>query len=404
MKLPTSDLNRFEYQLNNPNQSIKSEIEIQQNVQRLKKNLVLAFPSDSTGCGHIRCIFPMNYLNAVMGPKEGEVDKSPDIVTTVSQNFIFQHDLLMRTRTLFFQRTMNPELLKHVIEYKNLKKKYGFNLVFDIDDFIFSGKEEGECIPDYNLASTKISLNVVESAIKIMNLMDRITVSTEFLKDYLVNKVKVIPPVSILPNAVPKYFWFNQGKRPKIKNRIEKPRVIYTGSPTHYCNLRRMKGDWDNAWCDWVIKNVKENKIEFLCMGGLPFFFEGIKNKIYTIDWLNSYSYHTPVLKFRPDFGIAPLVPNFFTYSKSNLKTVEFSAVGAIAIGTTFTNGKPSPYDNNIVSLPDTCNVEDIDKLIEFYKEPENFNDVIEKQYKYLEDNGHWLESEKYINLLTSLL
>lgn len=398
MVLPTSDLNQFQRQLDNPNQVIRSQIEIKEDIQRIQKNLVICYPSDHTGCGHIRCVFPMNYLNAVYPKGSG------DINTLISPIFLFQHDILMRTRSIVFQRTINPEQFKHILEYKHLQKKYGYKLIFENDDFIYTGKEEGECIPDYNMASVNIDLASVENSIKVMELMDTITVSTEFLKNYLVNNLKIKVPVVVIQNAIPKYYWFTQGRRKSIKNKIEKPRVIYAGSPSHYCNTRRMKGDWDNAWSEWVIKSVRENKIEFLCMGGLPFFFESIENKIHQVKWMNSYKYHEPFLKFKPDFCISPLVPNYFNYSKSNLKASEASAIGAISIGTVFTNGMPSPYDNNIVKLPDNCSVEDIDRTIKFYSEPENFNKVIEEQYEYLDENGHWLESEQYINKFVSVL
>ena len=42
---------------------------------KVKKNIMLGFKSDETGCGHIRTIFPFNYLNAVFG-KEGIINTS----------------------------------------------------------------------------------------------------------------------------------------------------------------------------------------------------------------------------------------------------------------------------------------------------------------------------------------
>lgn len=394
--LPTSDLTKFQYQLNNPNKNIKGEIEVVRKVQRITKNIILSNVSDATGCGHIRCIFPMTYLNAEFGHK-GE------IVPFVSPFFIYQHDVLMRTRSILFQRTMNPNHLNNVLQYKELQKKYGYKMIYDIDDFIWDGKHEGEHIPDYNIASTRIGLKEKETAIKIMNLMDIVCVSTDFLKDYLINEKGVKSKVVVLQNTVAKHFWFNQGKRPKIKNKIEKPRIVYTGSPSHYCNFRKMKGDWDNAWLDWILKNVRDNKIDFMVVGGLPFFFESIKNKIIVLGWRNSYDYHIPIVRFRPDFGIAPLTFNYFNSAKSNLKLLEYSAVGAVAIGTTFTNGYPSPYDNNFVKTPDNISVHEIDDLFERIKEPDVFNDIIDKQYKYLDEHDHWLDSKGYINKLLTI-
>jgi len=390
--LPTSDLTKFDYQLDNPNQSYPGTIKIKSNIEKVRKNLLISYVSDSTGCGHIRNIFPMTYLNAVAG-KDGKV------VPFIAPFFIYQHDFLIRCRSMFFQRTMSPSQIPQIKKFKDLQKRYKFKMVYDIDDFIWDGPNNGERIPDYNLASSKIDSQTKKSTIEIMNMMDTVCVSTKFLKDYLVNNAGVKSNVVVIPNAIPKYFWQGNGKRPLIKKKLEKPRVIYTGSPTHYCNARRLKGDWDSEWTDWVIKSVVDKKIEFCCMGGLPWFFEKIKNKILVINWLNSFQYHLPILKFKPDFGISPLVQNYFNYSKSDIKHIEYCAAGCVSIGTTFTNGMPSPYDNNLVKVNEKVTVEELDELIlNKYSEPNLFNKTITDQYNMLDRDGRWLDSPRFIN------
>lgn len=393
--LPTSDLKRFEEQLNNPNKHMPGSIRQEKNVQKIQKNLVISYLSDSTGCGHIRNIFPMTYVNSVFG-------KGGKIIPFIAPFFLFQHDLLVRARTLYFQRTMNPYQINQVKQYRDLKRQYQYKLCYDIDDFIWKGPNPGECIPDYNLASTKIGDDVRKASIIIMNLMDTVCVSTEFLKKYL-SEHGVTSNIVVVPNTIPKYFWGGL-RRPKITKKIEKPKVIYTGSPTHYCNQRKMVGDWENSWLEWIIKNVKDNKIDFCCMGGLPFFFESIKNKIHVINWLNSYQYHLPILKFKPDVGIAPLVPNYFNFSKSDIKHIEYCAAGCISMGTTFSNGMPSPYDNNFSKVSDKASVDNIEEEFQRILEPDTFNDIITKQYDLLDNDGRWLESPKFVNFFVGLL
>src|SRR5690606_19867802 len=129
----------------------------------------------------------------------------------------------------------------------------------------------------------------------IMSMMDVITVSSEFLKFYIENVLKINVPVVVVKNSISKYFW-GMERRKGIDKRLEKPKVLYTGSPTHFSNEKKMKGDWDNAWCDYVIKAVKTDRIDFTCMGGnVPWFFESVKNKIKTIPWVNSFQYHNAV-------------------------------------------------------------------------------------------------------------
>jgi len=393
-KVPTSDIENFQNQLNNPNTPFANQFQEGGRVQKINKNLILSYVSDSTGCGHIRNIFPMSYLNSVFG-------KTGNFNVMLSPVMIFQEDILMRTRSIFFQRTMDPRQKGAVQHYRKLKEKFNFKMIYDIDDFIWKGPDAGEQIPDYNFGSESIGDDVRQSSIDIMNMMDTVCVSTEFLKYYLETH-GVTSPIVVVGNTVAQYFW-GPDRRAPIKNKIIKPRVICQSSPTHWHEGKKLKGDWENAWCDWVIKNVKENKIDFCMMGGGAFFFEEIKDKIKIIPWVNSYQYHLPIKEFKPHFSIAPLVPNYFNYSKSNLRLLEASAAGAICMGSVFTNGQPSPYDENFVKVPDNVTVQDIDDIFWSLTEPNVFNDIIQKQYQYLDQNGKWTESPMFINSFASL-
>lgn len=398
-QIPTSNYEVFRQQLLNPNKPF--EISSQESeIMKIQKNLVISYVSDSTGCGHIRNIFPMTYLNSIFG-KTGRFN------TIISPVMIFQHDILVRTRSIFFQRTMAPGHIQAVKMYKDLQKKYGFKMSYDIDDFIWSGPEEGESIPDYNFGKEGITPDVQKSSLEIMNEMDTVCVSTDFLGQYIKEHGVTNPKIVTIYNAIPQYFWGPQRKKP-IKEKLNKPKFLYSGSPTHYNNQKKLKGDLENIWCDWIIKNVMDNKIDFCCMGGLPFFFEGIKNKIKVIDWVNSFQYHLPIKSYRPDFMIGPLVPNFFNYSKSDIKAIETYAIGAVFIGSTWKGTKfskfPSPYDNCTVNIPYNINYQDLDKIIWDLTIPENYNRVIKEQYRILDEEGRWIESEKYVKMFTEVL
>lgn len=395
-----STFEQFKDQLNGTNIQTGISNSTQKFV-KIQKNLVLFYKSDDSGCGHVRSILPAMYLNAVFG-------KSGQLRPVVLPFFVFQPEILVYTRSIFFQRTMNPAQLPLVQKYKELQSQFQYKMVYDIDDFIFKGDDPGEDIPDYNFGKKTISDEVRKTAIEIMNLMDVVCVSTEFLGDYIKNKCGVKTPIKVVPNSVPMYFYGPRQRAP-ITEKIKVPKVIWTGSPTHYSEEKKLKGDLDNAWCEWIIKSVKDKKIRFLMMGTnhIPFFFkelEGNENfKI--IGWLNTFQYNMPILDYQPDIGIMPLVPNFFNASKSDVKMIETYASGAIAIGTSpFSNKLPSPYDICFNKLPDTCTVQDIEKLVDYLCEPEIFNETIKKQYQYLHENGRYLESAKFVNYLGSIL
>jgi len=368
------------------------------NVVQIKKNVLLSFVSDATGCGHIRNVFPMTYLNALFG-------KEQVCIPIISPIFIKQEDILVKAKAILFQRNMAPEHHQHVQWYKQNQAKYGYKMVYDIDDFIWGhnekqGGDKEDGVPSYNFGWHGITEPVKKYSVEIIKLMDHVTVTSQFLKDYMINELGITCSISVLPNSIPMYFWGNKRKAPK-KNPIKKPKVIYTGSPTHYSNQERMLGDFENSFKDFVIQNVLNDKIDFVCMGDLPWFFEGIKTKVQVLGWLNSYQYHLGVKSVNADFGIGPLVRNNFNYSKSNIKYQELACEGIPFIGSVFTNGKPSPYDTCELTVKDVCSVEDIEKIVFSLSEnPEKYNDVVRKQYEFLDRTGGYLESPQYVQKL----
>jgi len=395
--LPTSDLSTFREMLNTPNTPFDMSRLIQKTtaVMNIVKNFVLSIRSDSSGCGHIRNVFPLSYLNAVYSKQNVfDVIQSPVL--------LFQHEVLARTKAIFFQRTMDPGLVPAVAEYKRLQSQLKFKMVYDIDDFIWNGLDEGESIPEYNFGRESITPAVVQANIETMKMMDVICVSTKFLGEYIVEKFGISKDkIKVIHNSIPQYFW-GTGKKKPIKAALTKPKIVWTASPTHWHDAKRLKGDLDNAWYEWIRSNVLSGKIDFIQMGGLPWFFEDIADKITVVPWVNSYQYHTVVKSLKADFSIGPLVPNYFNYSKSCIKYQEACASGSVFIGTTFANGKDSPYDVCKASLSNTATVADIDALFETLKQPESYNKVVAAQYAQMESEGWWQESKEYVNLLMS--
>ena len=364
----------------------------------IRKNVLLSYVSDATGCGHIRNIFPVTYLNSLFG-------KSQDVIPIISPMFLWQEDILLRTKSILFQRQMSPEHFELIKKYKELQPRFGYKMVYDIDDFIWGRnelqggtKEDG--VPTYNFGWKGITDPIKHYSLEIIKLMDRVTVSSPYLKYWLSEVEGITVPIHYVPNSVAKYFWGSVRKAPK-KEAIKIPHVIYTGSPTHYNNQDKLLGDFDNSYREFITKNVKAGKIRFTCMGDLPWFFADIKDKINVIPWLNSYMYHTGVKSAKADIAIGPLVKNNFNYSKSYIKYQECCAEGIPFIGSVFTNGKPSPYDVSLLKTPDNVTVEEIEELIfGLANDPAKYNSVVTSQYKWMEETGGYLESQKFVQTL----
>jgi len=369
---------------------------------KVQKNILISFVSDATGCGHIRNVFPMQFLNSIFA-KQGMLN------TIITPFFLTQQELLARARMLFFQRQMTQQHYNTLSVYKKFQPNLKYTMAWDMDDMIWGLNEEQggtkeHGVPTYNFGSKNITKEVKKWSIRVMELMDVCTFSTQFLADYAKNELKVKAPCVVVPNSVSQFFWGEDLRPMPTAEELKKPRVIYTGSPTHYHNQRKKLGDWDNAWRAWVTESVKEDKIHFICLGGLPWFFENIKDKIQIEQWVDSFRYHTLVKRCKAHIGVMPLVPNDFNYSKSDIKYIEHCADGVPAIGTVFENGKPSPYDDIELKVPNTCTVEDINKIVDELKDPEYYKSVRDTQRKKLDDDGRWLESIQYVNYWKNLL
>jgi hypothetical protein len=377
---------------------------------QVKKNLVLSVQSDFAGCSHIRNIWWFSYINAVFG-------KSQSLNCIVAPYFVSQNDLLNRAKTLWFQRVVSPHHMSIIQQYKDNQAKLGYKMIYDIDDYNWGQnenqggtKEDG--VPSYNFGSKKLAQETKDCAIDTMNLMDLVTVSSDYLGEMLKHH-GVTTPIKLLKNTVSQSFW-GAPKRVHIKSKIKKPKIIWSGSPTHWSDSEKLLGDIDNAWLEFIIKNVKDNKIDFMQMGGTningktkpPFFFEKIANysNFHTIGWLNSYQYHLPIQQYSADFAIAPLVDNNFNRSKSDIKAIEAYASNSVFIGTKFKSGKPSPYDDSCLNIFDDCSVKDITDMIDEYTEPENYNRIIDNQFDKMQNEGRWTESARFVNQFTSLL
>lgn len=400
LTLPTSDLAIFEDMLNNPGKCYQPAAQKNSAIVKIKKDLVMSFVSDASGVGHIRNIFPLSYINSVM-------NKTETFNLVMSPIIIHQPEYLVHARSLFFQRRMNPAEVPVVAKLKELQKKYRYKMVYEIDDFLWGSDGKFEGLPEYNFGKKTITPEVQQACVDIMRMMDIICVSTKPLGDYISRTFDIESNKIVhVPNTVGQFFWGTKQKKP-ITQKLVKPRIIWTASPTHWNEETKMLGDMTEPWLEWIKKSVVDGKIEYTQMGGCPWFFQDIKDKITVIDWVDSFKYHLKVQQARPDFGIGPLTPNLFNHSKSDLKAIEQYAAGAVFVGTHFKDvghGLVSPYDDVFVNVPHETSAKEIDDVFEYYKHPEHYNDVLKKQYDYMKSAGRWTESDRNVNLLTSIL
>ena len=369
------------------------------------KSIVLIYPRDNSGCSHIRLRWNANFFNAV--------DYGFSCIVSIQP--IFDDNILRQTKAIVCQRFCN-ELDKTIFKaYKDLQPKYGYKLIFETDDQCF--RINGNGVPEYNTAAFSFnkSVGTIESILcETLPLYDEIVVSTDYLK-LCMQQIFNCHNVRVMKNVVPRYMWSFDRKK-EITSDLIKPKVLFSGSPCHFRNpvakgvnqefpegLLADRGDWAGIWPEWVSKMVKEDKIDFICMGTLPFFFEQIKDKIQVINWVDCNTYPRTVMALHADFQLAPLVDNDFNRCKSSLRFTESCASGSVLLGTVFPG---SPY----MEIPKECQVKTnvtIDELdAQFWNlcKKDNYNRILNAQYDFINRNQCWTESQGHINEWLSMI
>ena len=376
---------------------------------RNDKSLVIIIVRDHSGCSHVRLRWNAMYYNGF-----DQIGFTP----IITPQPIFDATILKQTKAIIYQRPIGSQDIAVLQEYKIYQKKFGYKIVFECDDQIFDIDDEG--LPEYNMASegfNKDLQGINERVAKAVSLCDEIAVSTDYLKDAFIKKFNC-QNIRVIRNVVPRFLW-SYPRKPHITEDLKKPKIIYTGSPCHYRNPCPPKvdadhpdgiladlGDFDCAWKDWIIKMVKEDKIEFTVVGSQPYFFAEIANKIKQLPWKDTTSYPRQVLEEHADFAIAPIVENQFNKCKSSLRFIEACAAGSLLLGTVFKDNKFSPYED----IADPCKfypdvtMNEIDERFWALCKKYNYNSILDWQYDQLNNNGWWMESTKHADEWMSMI
>ena len=366
------------------------------------KRFVIIIALDDSGCSHYRLRWNSLYFGG-----HGHLGFTPILLPCP----LYDPSILAATKAVIIQRPISDPCVEWVKRYKALQPKFNFKLIFEVDDQVFN--IDGKCVPEYNTAHFSFDGNkVTENCRKVLPYFDEVVVSTDYLKRKM-EEIFDVHNITVIRNVVPRFLWSYPRKKP-ITEDLKKPIVVYSGSPCHYRNpvpprapspqepngfggIGPLKGDMDNAWCDWIIKAVREDRINFICMGSLPWFWEPIKDKIKVINWVDCNSFPRQVMETNADFSFAPLVENAFNKCKSSLRFTESCAAGHVFMGTVF---EDSPYNevHPMSQFKTNVTVDEIDARFNELCKKENYNKILEWQYNFINDNGFWLESDKHID------
>jgi GT2 family glycosyltransferase len=279
-----------------------------------KKILIFSPMSQSgfNGSSYIRVLLPLSH------PCIAE-KISPyyiDYINVSTQKIALQLEKMDFDGILVQRNGLPASLIRLVIKLCNHRKK---TLIFEIDDDLFSIHQEHS---DYYKIQT-----ILPQIEPLVSSAKKIIVSTPQLKKVMHHKHDNI---SLIRNVIDEKIWFSGSDYNCTMNQSDKLVIGYMGTYTH---------DKDLAIIMKIIPEIqhflkKQNiSLEFQIIGGT-------KNKMLPCQSVKIPAEATVYPKFvqfmkrtvKWDIAVAPLLNNDLNCSKSELKFLEYTALGAVGI------------------------------------------------------------------------
>jgi glycosyltransferase involved in cell wall biosynthesis len=334
---------------------------------------IIVYPSDKNGCGFYRTFIPLRYMCV----------KYPEYHLSEFYAYHFDLNYVRRAAYIRFQRQVTQKQKELMMQYRYQINKCGSKakMVYELDDLVHGIAANNILAYQFYTPSRKNNL------VDIFRMMDTVTFSTGFLKEYYQNNYQINNSV-VIPNFLPKYLWGSCGKRDKArKDKRGRPRVLWAGSASHLGK----GGD-----LEFLMPLIKKtlNDIQWVFFGVQPPELQGM---VEFHEWANIYDYAQKLDSIDADMALAPIVDNEFNLAKSDLKILEYSALGLPTIASSIGN-KRGPYDL-IPGLKTLDNNADAwySAIMEWYKNPEEAKKYLEAGQ--IELSKRWLENESNIGL-----
>ena len=336
-----------------------------QEVKSVQGPFINIVPADNGGCGYYRMIQQGNMLQLL----------NRDVVISPWGKW-----RAIGQEITYTQRITTQDMQEKLIKWKEQSRQ---KLIVDFDDLIWEYKGEG--LPDYNLCRLKIDTKANTEGLKknLDKLADKVTCSTDTLKDSLSEFVDP-SKITVIPNMLNyKEWYFPQTRRP------DEDIFYYAGSWTHYDNINKKPGDFDKN----LIHFLANKKV--IVKSTVPYFLKPIKN--YPATRLTTYATAFYQETRNVKFILAPLADNVFNTCKSDLKYLESAAVGRVCLCSDFP-GSPYSGAHPYQKIP----VGSTSKAIQFIvdRASEHYDEILKWQWDYL--NKRWLDNsiQQYIDIL----
>ena len=338
----------------------------------------LSYVGDTMGCGFIRVIFPYTLLNQFKYPRI-RLDANYIPYFTKDVNFYKNYSFIQ------FQRSCTKQhLMIHEYFRKKIQPIVNVPLIYEIDDLLTD-------IPEWNYAHPYYKNNIPYIE-KMLSMSDGIVVSTPKLKEVY---SKYNKNIEIIPNHLPKFILGDIWPKHENNPREKKPIILWTGSQNHFA-LKHMKGVKGGDFGKDLMKFIRKttDKYRWTFIGGMPLELQDIKNKVDFHPFQTIFQYYTLLKDIEPDICVAPLEDNLFNACKSNIKMIEFSAIGTVGI---YSNVEP--YKN--AYLKGNTDEELINHIEETAKDIDLRAKAWKKDFENIRSQIFWEENDNlklYVN------
>jgi len=266
---------------------------------------IVFYPADNEGCGHYRCMLP---AEAIASSGDAEVLVSHKVT-----------DELMEWGDVFvWQRRGRPGQIEWLKKYNNKVH------VYENDDDLLNIDPSSASYWELKDPANRKSFS------EFIGACDHVTCPTEPLKNELSKHNK---NVTVLPNRIP-----SQHIKYAKRTDVDQIRIGWMGSPYHLDDIPIVQ----DVLAD-IVK--KYDNVKIVWAGYFPDTLKSIipEHRIEFKGWVDFENYYSHISKFSIDIGIAPLAFTKYNVSRSNLKFLEYSMIGACTVASNI-----SPYSDTI--------------------------------------------------------
>lgn len=255
-----------------------------------------------------------------------------DLLTDRDEDIVPRDELdLAGASMLLVHRTVQ----KQYARYRQLAQsavRQGIPIVYDVDDLLLKMADEHP--------HRRFFEGAVVSTLEATLHADVVTVTSEPLKRIL-NAFH--PHIEVIPNRLPVNVWdvLRSARRPAPDNDRRPVRIGYIGTRSHERDLQAITPALQSVL-------IEHPEAAFVCYGVQPPpELAGLRNTTYVEpsraardDYL---VYAEEASRLRLDIGIAPLIDSEFNRCKSQIKLLEYGALGAAGV-----YSRVAPYTSSV--------------------------------------------------------